>query len=65
MKHFFRWMQQTAELNPPKLFSVVIEGEDQHGNEVDLPLTVPVESINHITYVLALNGLPHRVEPLE
>jgi len=51
-------------LNPPTHFLVVIEG-DSEDVPIDLPLTVPFESINHITYVLALNAIPHRVEPLQ
>ena len=53
---------------PPEHFLVVIEGEgvseDDETTLIDLPLTVPLASINHVTYVLALNGIPHRVEPL-
>jgi hypothetical protein len=55
-------------LNTPENFLVFMEGEaqDEDGNMsiVELPLTVPFGSLNHITYVLALNGVPHRVEPL-
>lgn len=60
--------QNLVSLKTPEFFLVVIEGEgvseDDEETLVDLPLTVPFASINHVTYVLALNGIPHRVEPL-
>jgi hypothetical protein len=56
-------------LNVPKQFLVMIDGvaEEPDGScavDFDLTFIVPKISINHFTYVLQVNGIPHRVEPL-
>jgi len=58
-------IEHMVKVDPPQFFMVVIEAETEDGEPLDFALAVPFASINHVTYVLAINGVPHRVEPLE
>lgn len=52
-----------VEMDTPEQYMVTIEVEDpETGDEVDVCLIVPKESINHMTHILALNGAPFKVE---
>lgn len=71
IKRWFKGNHEEETLvtqSSPETFLLVIEAdaidEDERGALIDLPLTVGKESLNHLTHVLAVNGVAFRVEPL-